>query len=244
MTTPDQPTTEQLASFNQTHAAWSASLDVVIDTFRAELADGQNREISMAGLSQWLSATMDSGALAEHLAVAVGRLYDAHAAPAAAFRDGVAEGRRQATEGYEPMRAAVSGVKRLNRPMIEQLRRAAADTSSNWDVTATVYPPSARDLVALVDALLAVAEQPTEGWGREWCVRLPDGLLEPDDERYVRAHAQAEGPHGTVVSRLVGPWEPAEQAKPTCTCPQHDPACPVCPSPSWVTPEQDTEVVR
>jgi len=81
VTTPDQPTAEQLASFDQTHAAWSASLDVVIDSYRCELADGQNREISMAGLSQWLSATMDAGALAEHLAVAVDRLHHAEAKP-------------------------------------------------------------------------------------------------------------------------------------------------------------------
>ena len=81
MTTPDQPTAEQHASFDQTHAAWSASLDVVIDSYRCELADGQNREISMAGLSQWLSATMDAGALAEHLAVAVDRLHHAEAKP-------------------------------------------------------------------------------------------------------------------------------------------------------------------
>lgn len=76
-----------------------------------------------------------------------------------AHERGVAEGRRQATEGFEPLRAAVIGVKHLNRPMLDQLRKAAADTSPNWDVTATVYPPSARDLVALVDALLAAVEQ-------------------------------------------------------------------------------------
>jgi hypothetical protein len=143
----DQPTSGQLASFDQTHAAWSASLDNVIDAYRCELADGQSREISMAGLSQWLSATMATVALAEHLAVAVARLLEAHAAPAAAFRDGEAEGRRQATEG----------------------------------------------------------------WEREWSLNGPafSGLV--GDEQRVRQWA-ATNPELAVVSRLVGPWEPAEQA--------------------------------
>ncbi len=61
--------------------------------------------------------------------------------------------------------------------------------------------------------------QATDGWEREWAVRLRDGSqLEPDGEVYVRAHARAEGPNGTVVSRLVGPWEPTKQAPcPTCS---------------------------
>lgn len=60
----------------------------------------------------------------------------------------------------ERLRAAIAPVHRLNRPMVEQIRRAAADTSPNWDVTATVYPPSARGLVALIDALKATGECP------------------------------------------------------------------------------------
>lgn len=51
------------------------------------------------------------------------------------------------------LHAAVALARHLNKPMQEQLRRAAADTSSNWDVTATIYPPSAQGLVALIDAL-------------------------------------------------------------------------------------------
>lgn len=58
------------------------------------------------------------------------------------------------------LRAAVALVRRLNRPMQEQLRRAAADTSPNWDVTAIIYPPSAQGLVALIDALRAVDHDP------------------------------------------------------------------------------------
>ena len=42
---------------------------------------------------------------------------------------------------------------RLNGPMVERLRRCAADTSSNWDGAVTIYPPDARGLVALIDYL-------------------------------------------------------------------------------------------
>lgn len=41
---------------------------------------------------------------------------------------------------------------RLNEPMVAKLRRCAADTSSNWDGQVTIYPPEARELVALIDA--------------------------------------------------------------------------------------------
>ncbi len=40
---------------------------------------------------------------------------------------------------------------RLNGPMVARLRRCAADTSSNWDGAITIYPPEARELVALID---------------------------------------------------------------------------------------------
>jgi hypothetical protein len=41
---------------------------------------------------------------------------------------------------------------RLNVPMVNKLRRCAADTSSNWDGQITIYPPEARGLTALIDA--------------------------------------------------------------------------------------------
>lgn len=44
----------------------------------------------------------------------------------------------------------------LNRPMVARLRRCAADTTPNWDGQITIYPPEARDLLALIDSLLTV----------------------------------------------------------------------------------------
>lgn len=54
--------------------------------------------------------------------------------------------------------------------------------------------------------------QATEGWDREWGVQfLPDGhVFAADDE--AEAHNTANRDvQRFVVSRLVGPWEPAEQ---------------------------------
>lgn len=45
----------------------------------------------------------------------------------------------------------------LNRPMLDRLRKCAADTSPNWDGVVTVYPPETRGLVALIDAVGALA---------------------------------------------------------------------------------------
>jgi hypothetical protein len=39
----------------------------------------------------------------------------------------------------------------LNGPMVERLRKCAADTSSNWDGKIKIYPPEARQLVFLID---------------------------------------------------------------------------------------------
>jgi hypothetical protein len=36
--------------------------------------------------------------------------------------------------------------------MVARLRGCAADTSPNWDGRVTIYPPEARELVALIDA--------------------------------------------------------------------------------------------
>lgn len=62
-------------------------------------------------------------------------------------------------DAVDRLQAAVNLVGRLNLPMIDSLRSAAADHSPNWDVTTTVFPPSARGLVELIDALLALYPQ-------------------------------------------------------------------------------------
>lgn len=61
--------------------------------------------------------------------------------------------------------------------------------------------------------------QATEGWGREWAVALPEERHDEgpiwhcaDEDEARKAAASAFG--GSVVSRLVGPWEPAEQPEP------------------------------
>lgn len=51
----------------------------------------------------------------------------------------------------EQLRAATRPPIRLNGPMVERLRRCAADTSGNWGGQITVYPPEARQLVELID---------------------------------------------------------------------------------------------
>jgi len=118
---------------------------------------------------------------------------------------GVAEGRRQATEGYDrdeewTMRYRLNG-------------------------TLTLGEDGGHVLDSREDA-----ERHIDVWRRHY----PD--LTYTDVEYLRREV------------LSGPWEAAEQAKPTCTCPQHDvttmgkepgtetvkgydPACPVCPNP-------------
>jgi len=41
----------------------------------------------------------------------------------------------------------------LNGPMVEKLRKCAADYSPDWSGKITVYPPEARQLVELIDAV-------------------------------------------------------------------------------------------
>lgn len=134
----------------------------------------------------------------------------------------------------------------------ERIRRAMATQRI------TVLPPAPE--LAQVDVDNAwnrgyergVAEgrrQATEGWDREWRVDLGGGWPEHPCDSEADAHRVAAArPGRSVVSRLVGPWEPAEQAAPTCTCPMIDvtnvradggegirtfvqgldPACPTC----------------
>ena len=125
---------------------------------------------------------------------------------AALWERGVAEGRRQATEGYSrdvewTMRYRLNGTLALGE-----------DGGHVLD--------SRED-----------AERHIDVWRRHY----PD--LTYTDVEYLRREV------------LTGPWEAAEQAEPTCTCPMidvttaiekpgsvtvkgYDPACPVCPSPN------------
>lgn len=131
----------------------------------------------------------------------------------AAYYDGIGEGHAQATEGWdrEQPRADQFQFERLNRPMVERLRQCAADTSPNWDGKVTVYPPEARELVALIDALRT-----------RWQVCWYDtdrnersALFFGDEDEAREAHRKAIAtPCFTEVAitrRSGGPWEPAER---------------------------------
>lgn len=65
------------------------------------------------------------------------------------------------------------------------------------------------------DAYERGLREATEGWGHEWAFEHRYGWTQYDTERDARNAAAVQG--RTVVSRLVGPWEPAAQPKP---CPR------------------------
>lgn len=70
----DEITPGQVASFDQAHAAVAGSLDTLIEMYRAEVADGEPRSLTIVGLGEWLRVNFTHDALAEHLTVAVARL--------------------------------------------------------------------------------------------------------------------------------------------------------------------------
>lgn len=79
MAESDQPTPGQLFHFDQAHAQASEVVDELITAHRDELADGNNREISIAGLATYLERHSDAVSLAQFLAVAIDRLADGDA---------------------------------------------------------------------------------------------------------------------------------------------------------------------
>lgn len=46
---------------------------------------------------------------------------------------------------------STENTRQLNGPMVDRIRQCAADTSSSWIGAMTLYPPEARQLVALID---------------------------------------------------------------------------------------------
>lgn len=59
--------------------------------------------------------------------------------------------------------------------------------------------------------------QATEGWRREWGASFNNGAstwVSTDEDAARQLAARYDSPTVTVVSRLVGPWEPTEQAEP------------------------------
>ncbi|GAA2346790.1 hypothetical protein [Dactylosporangium salmoneum] len=90
---------------------------------------------------------------------------------------------------------------------------------------------------AYADGLGDGHSQATEGWEREWGT-VGDGWAYPARSEKAARDVTRYSQGGATVSRLVGPWEPAEQPQPAraigCTCPpnmpQHSyqPGCPSC----------------
>ena len=132
---------------------------------------------------------------------------------------------------------------------------AFRDANPGWRAFFSAHHSSALDaaLEALLPRIIArgIAEglrQATEGWEREWGNDSPKFLA----VRRTREEAEARdrkalNPSLVVVSRLVGPWEPAEQpdrdpladepvarrlglvdaeGRTLCRCLAGDPACP------------------
>jgi hypothetical protein len=85
---------------------------------------------------------------------------------------------------------------RLNGPMVERLRKCAADTDPNWAGRITIYPPEARELVELIDRFESGEPLLTEIKGERYGKCLTCGRLARwwDDElaaRWVHIHPWA-----------------------------------------------------
>lgn len=87
----------------------------------------------------------------------------------------------------------------LNGPMVDRIRRCAADTSPNWDGHIRLYPPESRGLINLIDEVARLTDcisklDPSEreavlrpsgcGWcGRDHLVELPTLFTRPNQDQ-------------------------------------------------------------
>jgi hypothetical protein len=92
---------------------------------------------------------------------------------------------------HEYLAAAADQARTLNKPMLDRLHGCAADTSDDWQGKIVLYPPEARELVALVDRLTAEPETSTD-----------DDQLTPLD---VRAEIMRRGLVDVFVSASTAP---------------------------------------
>lgn len=273
MTTPDQPTPDQVASFDQTHGSSRRAQEPEPDAHGPYL--GAIHHL-VYRVRQLLTTDIhpDPAATFAGLAAAADEV-DATEAELVASLDQAErvtyrllprdDGRARAV--HDQLAAAQPGDMFVfeQRPgqrvtvvvarsyAVEQPTTVATWQSAQPGDTPGQLVPGEADTPQPIDAAYerGVAEgrrQATEGWEREWGVRSPAGSVEVRrDERGARRLASYhEG--ARPVSRLVGPWEPAEQAAPSCTCPMLDvtniragggegirtfmqgldPACPTC----------------
>jgi hypothetical protein len=99
------------------------------------------------------------------------------------------------------------------RGVSEGLRRA--ENVINFEQTCLNCAQQLGDLYeerqkGFTEGLAEGRRQATEGWEREWAVDQAGDRLEARDEKAARWFA-SRAPGRVVVSRLVAPWEPAEQ---------------------------------
>jgi len=143
----------------------------------------------------------------------------------AAYERGLAEGRRQllaeaevAFGGDASLPPPVEMVWGYNKGLAEAHRldvEFVAGLLGHSLVLDRTREVDAQEMLsaAINDAREQGLRQATVGWEREWGVDMPDtdlvwvGISEAD----VREAAAEEPPGAFIVSRLVGPWEPAPE---------------------------------
>ena len=135
---------------------------------------------------------------------------------------GVAEGRRQATDGCS---CTVAGGPDPETPLVEENPRCPEhgdaarhkhDSERLWQLYGQLADAMGIDAAEPFPAVDVFAEavrrvQATEDWERQWAVAHVDGgwVYAYESEADARAHCTVDWHR--VVSRLVGPWEPTEQ---------------------------------
>ena len=178
MTTPDQPKPPTVLKFRSASG-------------RTEIARRPDGTISLHVLAGH-DVLADGDIVAAAAALVVGE--------EAAYERGVAAGRAQVERATDACPACTE-------------ESAFIDGHAHvTDYGYVLYDPQHRQ--DLAGGLVAEGRrQATEGWGREWAIDLPGTTLvyACDDEADARASASAEPSGCFVVSRLVGPWEAAEQ---------------------------------
>lgn len=121
--------------------------------------------------------------------------------------------------------------------------RVAAYASHHLGNVPDSDEPIPAEVVAVVDMAMTVSReqgvvegrrQATEGWEREWGVSADAGVYVYPTERDAR-DAVGRDLRGRVVSRLVGPWETAEQPADRLRADGDD----VAPAPEQPEPDED-----
>jgi hypothetical protein len=167
-------------------------------------------------------ACSDPAPCPDHLTVAGVALKFLGADVDAAYQRGLADGRTQA-EAAEPLTTALTDVALAD---VHRWHAIVHPALADRGVYEPERNPSGCDrffcLTHVVECSAVAAPrwydagrtQATEGWEREWGTQWATdsslGTYPCDGEAEARQHVERY-PGNQVVSRLVGPWEPAEQ---------------------------------